>query len=87
MAAYKLTLTKTETGDVLVDKEIDCLIGAACAKDGNLSSLLFSDCSVVYLAAANAGARDTIKRLEAKNPIVAPLTEIVLTLTEIGKKD
>ena len=87
MAAFRLTLTKTDTGDVLFDEEIDCLIGAACAAGGNTSQMLYSDCSAVHLAAANVALRKVVKKLETDVPIVAPLTEIVLTETEELKKE
>ena len=67
------------SGDVLVDEGIDCLIGAACNKDGTLSRLLFSACGPVHLAAANAGVQQIVKTLEINVPVVVPLTEIVLT--------
>lgn len=85
MAAYKLTLTENDTGDVIVDEEIDCLIGAACNKDGTLSRLLFSACGPVHLAAANAGVQQIVKTLEMEVPVVVPLTKIVLT--EAFEKD
>ena len=78
MAAFKLTLTKTDTGDVLVDEEIDCLIGAAAIGVDETCKLLFSSCGAIPLAAANAAARSVIKMLETENPLVAALTEVAL---------
>ena len=78
MAAFKLTLTKTDTGDVLVDEEIYCLIGAIGFDDDTTGQMLFSSCSSLTLAATDATAREVIKKLETEEPIVAALTEAAL---------
>ena len=87
MAAFKLTLTKTDTGDVLVDEEIDCLIGGACAKDENTSQMAYSDCDPLHLAAANAALHRVVKKLEIDVPILAPLTEAMITESERREKE
>ena len=80
MAAYKLTLVKLDTGDVLVDEEIDCLVGGASStsKDNSIQ-MLYSECNAITLSAANVAAQKVIRRLESGNPIVKVFTEEVMT--------
>ena len=83
MAAYKLTLTKTDTGDVLVDEEIDCLIGATCDNDGKMGKLLYSSSSLLPLASANAGVLDLVKRLETEHPEIKGATEMISAIIHL----
>lgn len=86
MAAFKLTLVKTDTGDVLVDEEIDSLIGAAAIGDDQTRKLLFSDCSTFALAAANVAVHQVINMLESKTPIVKHLTDIAIAVEDEKKE-
>ena len=86
MAAFKLTLTKIDTGDVLVDEEIDCLIGGAAVGDDTTCKLLFAECSPLVTAAANVAAHQTIEKLETESPVVKHLTALVLE-TDAAKKE
>lgn len=87
MAAFKLTLTKIDTGDVLVDEEIDCLIGAAAIGDDQTCKLLFSECSTFALAAANVAVHKVINMLESKTPIVKHLTGFAIAVEDEKKEE
>lgn len=79
MAHYKLTLTKIDTGEVLVDEEIDCLVGGAASHEkDNSIQMLYSECNSITLSSANVAAQKVIQRLESGNPIVKCFTEMVM---------
>lgn len=77
MAKYKLTLTDNDTGDVLVDEQIDCLIGGTCDKYGKMTRMLYSACGAPQIACASVGAQDVIKKLETEHPEIKKITKKV----------
>lgn len=68
MAAFKLTLVENDTGEVLVNEHIDCLIGAACTEGGNRTKMLYAQCNGAALDTAKAGVLEIVERLETNKP-------------------
>lgn len=69
MDKFKITITNLETGNVEVDEETNCIIGAVIANDGKETRRIgMVNCNAFDMTCAIAGARKIIDELFAEHP-------------------
>ena len=77
MNRFKITITDLETGNVEVQEETNCIIGAVITDDGKKARCLgITECNAFKLAHAIAGAREAIAELFAEHPELEQLVTI-----------
>lgn len=82
MDKFKITITNLETGNVEVDEETNCIIGAVIADGGEGTRRIgMMACNSLGPACAIAGARKIIAELFAKHPEL----ERLVTIYELEK--
>lgn len=82
MNRSKITITDLKTGNVEVDEETNCIIGAVITDDGEKTRrLCMTDCNSFELAFAITSARKVIAELFAEHPEVA----LLVTIHELGE--
>ena len=82
MDKFKITITDLETGNVEVDEETNCIIGAVIA-DGGEGTMRISmmACDAFSLTCAIVGARKIIDESFAEYPLL----EQLVTIHELGE--
>ena len=77
MDKFKITITNLETGNVEVDEETNCIIGAVITDGGKEARRIgMMKCNASRLACAIAGARKIIAELFAEYPLLEQLVTI-----------
>lgn len=87
MNRFKITITDLETGNVEVDEETNCIIGAVITDgSGKTRRIGMVNCNAFGLACTIAGARDVIAKFFSKFPGLeysVNLRELKKTLDEM----
>ncbi len=82
MDKFKITITNLETGNVEVDEETNCIIGAVITDGGKgTRRIRMTECGAFSLTCVIAGARKIIAELFAKHPEL----ERLVTIYELEK--
>ena len=69
MNKFKITITDLETGNVEIDEETNCIIGAVRTNDGKGTRRIgVVNCNAFDMTCAIAGAREVIAELFANHP-------------------
>ena len=85
MDKFKITITNLETGNVEVDEETNCIIGAVITDGGEgTRRIRMTECGAFSLTCAIAGARMIIDESFAEYPL---LEQLVTTYEQYGSHE